>query len=164
MFVYMKACRLILYSFLLLIFFADCSNDNNGKKAAYDESAVMSEKLHLFKRKINHIIIIYQENWSFDGLYGKFPGANNLSCANTYQVEKNDSPMRRQLFIMIPDTTSARTGIWVPDQKYIHDTIYAGKPYDMSRFIASGQETQAGAAALVGVDVTTLRRALKASA
>src|SRR5207245_2421682 len=28
--------------------------------------------------KINHLIVIYQENWSFDGLYGNFPGANGL--------------------------------------------------------------------------------------
>jgi phospholipase C len=26
--------------------------------------------------KINHLIVIYQENWSFDGLYSQFPGAN----------------------------------------------------------------------------------------
>jgi phospholipase C len=26
--------------------------------------------------KIQHVIVIYQENWSFDGLYGKFPGAD----------------------------------------------------------------------------------------
>src|SRR5262249_12387768 len=25
--------------------------------------------------KINHLILIYQENWSFDSLYGRFPGA-----------------------------------------------------------------------------------------
>ena len=23
---------------------------------------------------INHVIVIYQENWSFDSLYGQFPG------------------------------------------------------------------------------------------
>ena len=28
---------------------------------------------------IDHIIVIYQENWTFDGLYGSFPGTNNLS-------------------------------------------------------------------------------------
>ena|SRR5437870_3677443 len=28
--------------------------------------------------RVNHIIVIYQENWSFDALYGKFPGANGL--------------------------------------------------------------------------------------
>ena len=30
-------------------------------------------------QQINHVIVIYQENWSFDSLYGKFPGANGLS-------------------------------------------------------------------------------------
>ena len=24
--------------------------------------------------KLNHIIVIYEENWSFDGLYGSSPG------------------------------------------------------------------------------------------
>ena len=27
----------------------------------------------------NHIIVIYQENRSFDNLFGKFPGANGLN-------------------------------------------------------------------------------------
>lgn len=31
--------------------------------------------------KIKHIIVIYQENWSFDSLYGQFPGANGLQNA-----------------------------------------------------------------------------------
>ncbi|HEY0798403.1 MAG TPA: acid phosphatase [Candidatus Baltobacteraceae bacterium] len=30
---------------------------------------------------IKHVIVIYQENWSFDGLYGNFPGANGLANA-----------------------------------------------------------------------------------
>lgn len=30
---------------------------------------------------INHVIVIYQENWSVDGLYGRFPGANGIANA-----------------------------------------------------------------------------------
>ncbi len=30
---------------------------------------------------INHIIVVYMENWSFDALYGMFPGANSLANA-----------------------------------------------------------------------------------
>jgi phospholipase C len=40
---------------------------------------------------IKHVVVIYQENWSFDALYGSFPGANGLSNAtpSTYaQVDK----------------------------------------------------------------------------
>ena len=29
--------------------------------------------------RIKHIVVIYQENWSFDSLYGQFPGANGLA-------------------------------------------------------------------------------------
>src|SRR5437879_1968096 len=33
------------------------------------------------RQKVNHIIVIYQENWSFDALYGRFPGVNGLANA-----------------------------------------------------------------------------------
>lgn len=39
--------------------------------------------------KVNHVVVIYMENHSFDNLYGTFPGANGLSnatAANTTQV------------------------------------------------------------------------------
>jgi acid phosphatase len=40
---------------------------------------------------IDHFIVIYQENWSFDGLYGSFPGANgiaNASAASLNQIDR----------------------------------------------------------------------------
>jgi acid phosphatase len=40
---------------------------------------------------IKNVIVIYQENWSFDGLYGRFPGANGLNNAspgNYAQIDK----------------------------------------------------------------------------
>ena len=36
-----------------------------------------SEPDHALSR-IKHFVVIYQENWSFDSLYGLFPGANGL--------------------------------------------------------------------------------------
>ena len=44
-----------------------------------------------FRGAIKHIIVIYQENWSFDGLYGDFPGANGLQNGvyAPKQVDKN---------------------------------------------------------------------------
>src|SRR5262249_19578802 len=40
---------------------------------------------------INHIIVVYMENWSFDSLYWTFPGANGLDKAKDapHQVDKN---------------------------------------------------------------------------
>ncbi len=40
---------------------------------------------------IDHIVVVYQENWTFDGLYGSFPGANgiaNASTASTTQIDR----------------------------------------------------------------------------
>jgi phospholipase C len=44
--------------------------------------------------KIKHIIVIYEENRSFDNLYGKFPGANGLANAGAAatQVDLNGKP------------------------------------------------------------------------
>src|SRR3954471_21610231 len=44
--------------------------------------------------RINHVIVIYQENWSFDGLFGKFPGANGIANAGpaVKQVDKDGKP------------------------------------------------------------------------
>jgi len=59
-------------------------------RAAVDEAAATTA----FKAHIEHIIVIYQENWSFDGLYGKFPGANGLANAGaaTRQVDRTGQP------------------------------------------------------------------------
>src|SRR5215471_5774144 len=41
-------------------------------------------------RKIKHIIVVYQENWSFDSLYGLFPGANGLRDASITSLTQTD--------------------------------------------------------------------------
>ncbi|MGB3079464.1 MAG: alkaline phosphatase family protein, partial [Saprospiraceae bacterium] len=43
--------------------------------------------------KINHVVIIYLENHSFDNLYGLFPGANGLANArNVKQIDASGKP------------------------------------------------------------------------
>jgi acid phosphatase len=41
-------------------------------------------------KSIRHIIVIYQENWSFDSLYGKFPGANGLARSSPASLNQTD--------------------------------------------------------------------------
>jgi len=38
-------------------------------------------QIRLLRQKIQHIVVIYLENWSFDGLYATFPGANGSRSA-----------------------------------------------------------------------------------
>jgi acid phosphatase len=54
---------------------------------------------------IDHIIVIYQENWSFDGLYGNFPGANGIVNARNKSLAQKDRLTNRPLaFELGPDT------------------------------------------------------------
>jgi phospholipase C len=41
-------------------------------------------------RGIKNIIVIYQENWSFDSLYGLYPGANGISRASQVSLTQLD--------------------------------------------------------------------------
>src|SRR5260221_6331311 len=44
------------------------------------------------KAHVQHIVVVYQENWSFDSLYGQFPGVNGLQNGfdNLPQLEKTN--------------------------------------------------------------------------
>src|SRR5258705_13091928 len=47
--------------------------------------------------RIEHIVVIFAENRSFDHLYGRFPGANGLANASadqTTQLDRNGKPLR----------------------------------------------------------------------
>jgi phospholipase C len=51
-------------------------------------------------KKVKHVVVIYQENWSFDSLYGDFPGANgidNASPESLNQVDRLHVPYSSQL-------------------------------------------------------------------
>jgi phospholipase C len=41
-------------------------------------------------RRIKHVVVIYQENWSFDSLYGLFPGANGISNSSQTALDQID--------------------------------------------------------------------------
>src|SRR5215469_13328453 len=44
--------------------------------------------------RVQHLVVIYQENWSFDSLYPNFPGANGIARAGdaVAQVDKSGQP------------------------------------------------------------------------
>lgn len=49
-------------------------------------SSGAADQSTLLREKIQHIIVIYQENWSFDALYAKFPGAEG-STGPVHQLQ-----------------------------------------------------------------------------
>src|SRR5713226_5554814 len=93
--------------------------------------------------KINHLIVIYQENWSFDSLYGKMPGANGLANAlqniqqsagtNTVQqVDKTGKP-----YTTLPQPINTNLNPPAPDWRIPANLPVA--PFDLSLFIPPNQ-------------------------
>ncbi len=81
--------------------------------------------------RINHLIVIYQENWSFDALYGKFPGANGLANANpvaVQQVDKDDRP-----YTVLPQPINRRLTPPVPDSRFPSDL--PNEPFNLAQYI-----------------------------
>ncbi len=94
-------------------------------------SEIQRAKIDSLKGRIHHIIVIYQENWSFDGLYGKFPGCNNLDSAGSIvQLDKEGrkidflpNPIRKVGTIILSDSKFARP--------------LPAEPYDLSNYVPS---------------------------
>lgn len=84
--------------------------------------------------KINHVIVIYQENRSFDGLYGRFPVANGINNATTFaQVDKTSA-----LYATLPHiNTSLKPP--APDARFPVNLPVA--PFDISLYVPATQTT-----------------------
>ena len=65
--------------------------------------------------QINHIIVIYLENHSFDNLYGIFPGANGLAQAANAppQTDRDGKP-----FTVLPPIKDARFPNDLPNRPF----------------------------------------------
>ena len=78
--------------------------------------------------KVNHVVVIYMENHSFDNLYGSFSGANGLQNANASNETQVDSAgIPYTVLPAIPGTptfpTNLPNGIFNIDQYVANDII-----------------------------------------
>lgn len=115
--------------------------DRGGTSAALDQSVTS------LRSKIDHIVVIYQENWSFDAQYGKFPGANgiaNATPATQRQVYCRNGTASYTPLATLPaaylSAPSANGCSWMADQTGTQvDTRIPGAlavaPYDLASFI-----------------------------
>jgi phospholipase C len=86
-------------------------------------------------QQIDHFVVIYQENWSFDGLYSQFPGANTGPTGpaappgtSVTQVDKFGNPLTS---LPTPSTDPSVPGV-------------AGLPvktYDLSQYVSPSDKT-----------------------
>src|SRR5215467_1349937 len=89
-----------------------------------------------FYNRVHHIIVIYQENWSFDSLYPRFPGANGIANAasTTPQVDKSGAPIT-----VLPQPINNNVSPAVPDSRFPANLPVA--PYDMTKYVPADQTT-----------------------
>ncbi len=86
--------------------------------------------------RVNHFVLIYQENWSFDSLYGLFPGANGLANAGAAarQVDKNGQP-----YAVLPQPIDTRKRPLAPDPRLPADL--PNGPFNLAQFVLPTEET-----------------------
>jgi phospholipase C len=80
---------------------------------------------------IEHVVIIYQENWSFDSLFGRFPGANGIANAGdtVKQVDNDGAP-----YSVLPRAMDNRNSPATVDARIPAKLPVA--PFDLSRYVA----------------------------
>jgi len=86
---------------------------------------------------IEHLIVIYQENWSFDSLLGKFPGANGIagaSPASIAQTGKEGKP-----YATLPPSMDTRPTPPEPDARIPRDLPVA--PFDLAPYVPPTSRT-----------------------
>src|SRR6266568_9650975 len=85
--------------------------------------------------RINHLIVIYQENWSFDSLYGEFPGANGIdnAGATVAQVDKNGQP-----YATLPQAMDNTLKPPAPDTRF--PAGLPVQPFDIAKYAAPDQK------------------------
>jgi acid phosphatase len=87
-------------------------------------------------QKINHVVVIYQENWSFDSLYPNFPGANGIdqAGATVQQVDKDGKP-----YATLPQPMNTSFSPAIPDPRFPADLPVA--PFDTAKYVGANQLT-----------------------
>jgi phospholipase C len=101
-------------------------------------------------QRLRHIIVIYQENWSFDSLYGQFPGASGyaygLDTLPQYDVKasppysslifKTPRPLNGTPDPQFPASPDGNLGFWQD-----HNVALPLIPYDFTNYIAANART-----------------------
>jgi phospholipase C len=89
------------------------------------------------KSPLDHVIVIYLENRSFDHVYGLFPGAKGLAQAgaNATQVDKDGKPYESLPAFTGPAFDSSKPSVQLPS--------LPNKPFDLSPFAPMDQPINA---------------------
>ena len=85
---------------------------------------------------INHLVVIYDENRSFDNLYGFFPGANGLDESGDDSAKQIDRVTGRP-YACLPQTDPTLVAYLAAHPGY----CFKNQPFDITKFIPANQKT-----------------------
>ena len=88
-------------------------------------------------KKIKHLIVIMQENWSFDGLLGTFPGVNGLAQAKKESYEQVD--IAGVPFAELPTCYKNARGNYFPVTYHVYKEIpknLPNAPFNLKPYVA----------------------------
>lgn len=101
---------------------------------AADPCAWAAEPQMRGPERIEHIVVIYLENRSFDNLYGHFPGANGLQDSRKTATQTDS---QGQVYATFPPVMSDRTKPPEPDKRFPANLPNA--PFLIDRYVPSHQ-------------------------
>lgn len=90
-------------------------------------------------QNIDHIIVIYQENWSFDSLYGKFPGANGYANAFDHLFQRDKSTGYSSYVYQTPQPLNGSADVRFPPAN--GQPALPAVPYDVSYYVGTSNLT-----------------------
>ena len=89
-----------------------------------------------YSTPINHIVVFYMENHSFDNMYGAFPGANGLSNATNAALQVDKTGKTYDALPQVINTNLKPAG---PDTRF--PATLANKPFSIDQYMANNQNT-----------------------
>ncbi|HTG81724.1 MAG TPA: alkaline phosphatase family protein [Geobacteraceae bacterium] len=92
-------------------------------------------------RKINHIVVIYQENHSFDNLYGGWEGVDGLAKAHVPQVDQKGAALGCLPQIDVNLASPVPLAATCSDRDRHVDSHFGNAPFPIEAYIAAGDAT-----------------------
>jgi phospholipase C len=86
--------------------------------------------------KLNHIVVVYLENHSFDNLYGSFPGAEGLTQAGSSAAPQQD--LSGMVYATLPQPMDTSMHPPVPDARFPANLPNA--PFDIGQYVPANQD------------------------
>ena len=92
-------------------------------------------------QEINHIVVIYQENHSFDNLYGSWEGVDGLANARRPQVDQQGAVLKCLAQIDVNLTAPAPLSVTCSDPGRQIDSHFGNAPFPIDRYLGVGDKT-----------------------